>query len=94
MTVKEWKTWPATRVGTEKVFIPSTFTDALNCPEAMKWEIAINDKYQSLMKKNTRSVVPCPSGKAPIKSHWIFDIKPAADGPSRNKTRFVAKGFS
>lgn len=94
--VKEWRALPAkSRSYADGVYIPSSYHDAINCPDADKWKVAIAEEYESLIKNGTWSTVPCPKGRKAIRSRWTFDIKPGMNGGrQRYKARFVAKGFS
>lgn len=92
--VREWKAC-TTQPDSEESYVPKSYTDAINCPDAKKWKIAMQEEYQALMQNETWSIVPCPPQREPIKSRWVFYIKPAMNGePPRYKARFVAKGFS
>ena len=51
---------------------PSTAKKALLDP---KWHQAMQDKYATLMKNNTWTLVPLPEGRNPIGCKWVFQIK-------------------
>lgn len=92
--LREWKAWSAQFDGVEP-YEPSSYSEAISCPEADKWKSAIQEEYQSLIENGTWSITPCPPGREPIKSRWVFKIKPTVNGElPRYKARFVAKGFS
>ncbi|EFX69199.1 hypothetical protein DAPPUDRAFT_258972 [Daphnia pulex] len=61
---------------------PTSYKDAINCSNAEKWILAIKDEYDSLMENKTWSIMTCPKGRQPIKSRWVFDIKPAVQAPT------------
>lgn len=64
-------------------------------PDAHLWKLAIQDEYESLIKNRTWSISDLPKGRTPIKSRWVFKIKPGVNGSTpRYKARLVAKGFS
>jgi hypothetical protein len=94
--ILEWRAWSAySQLDGERPYIPYSYKDAINCPDAEKWILAIIDEYDSLMENKTWSIMTCPKGRHPVKFRWVFDIKPAVQGqPPRYKVRFVAKGFS
>ena len=70
---------------------PLTFHVASRFPH---WVEAIDSKYNSLLKKNTWSLVPLPSGKNVVHCKWVYKIKRSSDGSiARYKARLVAKGF-
>ncbi len=98
---KEWPHdwWVATKevdcttiVFSEK---PQTMEEALNGEDAKKWEIAVQEEYDSLVLNNTWSLVPLPKGRKPISCKWVFKIKHGVDGEVQcYKARFVARGFT
>jgi hypothetical protein len=45
---------------------PYQYDDAINCPEADKWRVALNIEYESLTTNETWSLTPCPPGRKPI----------------------------
>ncbi len=45
---------------------PQTVEEALNGEDAKKWEIALQEEYESLLVNNTWSLVPLPKGRKPI----------------------------
>ncbi len=74
---------------------PQTVEEALNGEDAKKWEIAMQEEYDSLVVNNTWSLVPLPKGRKPISSKWVFKIKHGVDGEvERYKVRLVARSFS
>jgi hypothetical protein len=74
---------------------PQTVEEALNGEDAKKWEIAMQEEYDSLLVNNTWSLVPLPKGRKPISCKWVFKIKHGVDGEvERYKARLVARGFT
>ncbi len=72
-----------------------TLHDALSSSEGELWKAAVEDEIKSLQKNGTWELVPLPPGRTPIKSKWIFEIKPGYDGiTERYKARLVALGCS
>jgi hypothetical protein len=59
---------------------PYQYDDAINCPEAVKWRVALNIEYESLTKNETWSLTPCPPGRKPIGSRYTFTIKLTFNG--------------
>ncbi len=59
---------------------PQTVEEALNGEDAKKWEIAMQEEYDSLVVNNTWSLVPLPKGRKPISCKWVFKIKHGVDG--------------
>jgi hypothetical protein len=74
---------------------PQTVEDALKGKDGKKWEIAMQEKYDSLLVNNSWSLVPLPKGRKPISCKWVFKIKHGVDGEvERYKARLVARGFT
>jgi hypothetical protein len=73
---------------------PRTYRQAIKHPEAEKWRQAMNDEYDSLVKRKVWTLVELPSGSKAIKSRWVFKVKLDNENkPDRYKARIVAKGF-
>lgn len=72
-----------------------TLSAALSSPQGPLWKTAVEDELNSLHKNGTWELVPLPPGRTPIKSKWIFELKPGYDGVAdRYKARLVALGCS
>jgi hypothetical protein len=55
----------------------------------------MQEEYDSLLLKNTWSLVPLPKGRNPIFCKWIFKIKHGVDGETeRYKAKLMARGFT
>ncbi len=68
--------------------------EVLKGENAKKWEIAMQEKYDSLVVNNTWTFVPLPNGRKPIFCKWVFKIKHAIHGEvERYKAKLVARGF-
>jgi hypothetical protein len=52
-----------------------TVEKVLKSEDAKKWEIAMQEKYDSFVINNIWSLVPLPKGKKPICCKWVFKIK-------------------
>ena len=74
---------------------PLTLCDAMKCGDAMKWEIAMQEEYKSLMDNATWELTPLPPNRSAIGCKWVFRTKRDAMGHIvRYKARLVAKGYS
>jgi hypothetical protein len=98
---KEWPRdwWVATKEVEQATMAfleePQTVEEALNGKDAKKWEIAMQEEYDSLLVNNTWSLVPLPKGRKPISCKWVFKIKHGVHGEvERYKARLVARGFT
>jgi hypothetical protein len=98
---KEWPRdwWVATKEveRTTIAFLeePQTVEEALNGEDAKKWEMAMQEEYDSLVVNNTWSLVPLPKGRKPISCKWVFKIKHGVHGEVEcYKAKLVARGFT
>lgn len=74
---------------------PSSYQEAISCPEAKLWIQAIQEEYESLIRNNTWTICQLPSGRKAIEGKWILKHKPGFKTTApRYKARFVIKGFS
>ncbi len=72
-----------------------TVKEALNGEDAKKWEMAMQEEYDSLVVNNTWSLVPLPKGRKPISCKWVFKIKHGVDGEVEcYKARLVERSFT
>lgn len=72
-----------------------SLNDALSSQEGEKWKTAIEDELKSFKDNGTWELVSLPPERIPIKSKWIFELKPGYDGVAeRYKARLVALGCS
>jgi len=74
---------------------PQTMEEALNGEDAKKWEMAMQEEYDSLVINNTWSLVPLPKGRKPISCKQVFKMKHGVNGEvERYKARLVARGVT
>jgi hypothetical protein len=74
---------------------PQTMEEALNGEDAKKWEMAMQEEYDSLVINNTWSLVPLPKGRKPISCKRVFKMKHGVNGEvERYKARLVARGVT
>ncbi|PKA64489.1 Retrovirus-related Pol polyprotein from transposon TNT 1-94 [Apostasia shenzhenica] len=53
--------------------------------DSIKWESAMQDEFDSLMKNRTWELSPLPNGKKALQNKWIYKIKEEVDGNKRKK---------
>lgn len=77
---------------------PKTYKEALTCSNKEKWEIAMKEEVNAILKNETWTLVDSsdlPEGKKPIGCKWVYKIKRNVGGEAvRFKARLVAQGFS
>ena len=72
-----------------------TIREAMQNEDAVKWEKAMQEEYESLIANDTWDLTPIPKGRNPIGCKWVFRAKRDAFGDVvRYKARLVAKGFA
>jgi len=72
---------------------PRTYKEAMLSPQKKKWEAAIMDEYNSIIRNETFSPAQAQFGNKPIGSRWVFKTKRNPDGSTRYKARLVIKGY-
>lgn len=74
---------------------PTSFSNAIEAPDAKDWKKAIAAELSALKKNNTWEIVPKSRDMKEITAKWIFKIKYDATGNiERYKARLVARGFT
>lgn len=74
---------------------PKTFKQAMNGPDAAKWDAAAKKELKALHDMSTWDLVPLPLGREVVGCKWVWKVKTNADGSvERYKARLVAQGFS
>ncbi|SGZ30015.1 BQ5605_C052g12592 [Microbotryum silenes-dioicae] len=76
-------------------FTSTTYEEAISCPDAKFWIIAIREELGALKTHNVFEVCFLPDGVIALGSRWVFTIKLDAAGRIiRFKARLVAQGFA
>ena len=73
---------------------PETYSQAIESTENEEWKDAIKEELRSMDKNEVYELVDLPPNRKAIKSKWVFKKKTEADGSTKFKARFVAKGYS
>jgi hypothetical protein len=85
---------PSFAVITELPKVPTTYDEALRSPQAVQWQVAMDEEMASVYSNNTWTEQDLPPGKTAIPLRWVYDIKTNANGNiARYKARTVAKGY-
>ena len=73
---------------------PHTRRQALQRPDAARWQIAMQDEYDSLIKNETWTIVDRPATQHVLSTRWVLRRKLGADGQIlKYKARHVVRGF-
>ena len=74
---------------------PTTYKEAITCPEKEKWIAAMDKELKSLQDTGTYKIVKLPPGQKTVGTKWVYKIKYTAAGEvERYKARLVVKGFT
>ena len=74
---------------------PANYKEAMNSPNASKWQESMNEEFETLNKYQTWYLVDRPSGINIVGSRWTYRVKRDNLGLiNRYKARLVAQGFS
>lgn len=74
---------------------PDTYQQAIQCPQASKWEQAMEEELSALHENETWTLCPRPPNRNIIGTRWIYKVKRNSDGSvDRFKARLVARGFT
>ena len=73
--------------------IPECYKQALESPEASKWQEAMEVEMRALTDNNTFELVSRPKDRQIVGAKWVYTIKTNQDGEETYKARFVAKGY-
>ena len=71
---------------------PTSYQEAMEGPERVNWQKAIDEQLSSLKRNSTWSLMKLPPGRRAIASKWVFKKKVNHDGTIRYKARLVIKG--
>jgi hypothetical protein len=72
---------------------PLTYEESLQDGNSSKWELAMKDEMDSLLKNKTWELTTLPEGKKALQNKWVYRVKTEHDGSKRFKARLVVKGF-
>ncbi|CAI5464448.1 unnamed protein product [Closterium sp. Yama58-4] len=76
------------------IFVPSTFQEAITCPDADKWIAAIFQECEAFIRNDSFVDVPLPPDANLVEGKWIFRVKQLPGEDPVYKARYVAKGFT
>lgn len=76
-------------------FEPSTYKQAISCPDKDKWLHAMQEEISSIEENKTWSLTNLPKDRRAIGCRWVFKLKLNELGEiERYKARLVAQGFT
>jgi hypothetical protein len=70
-----------------------TYEEAMLSSHKKKWEAAIMDKYNSIIRNETVSPAQAQFGNMPIGSKWVFKTKRNPNGSTRYNARLVINRY-
>ena len=74
---------------------PKTYQEAMNRPDANKWQDAMKVEMKTLVSLDTYELTCLPQERTSIGSKWVFKLKRDTNGNiTKYKARLVAQGFS
>lgn len=75
---------------------PTSYKEAMKNKDIDKWEMAMKEELDSLLKNNTWELVNKPQGQRILGCKWIYKLKKdtTAENKVKFKARLVAKGYS
>ncbi|CAI5536903.1 unnamed protein product [Closterium sp. Naga37s-1] len=79
---------------TPTIFTPSTFQEAITCPDADKWIAAIFLECGEFIRNDSFVDVPLPAGANLVDGKWVFRVKQLQGEEPVYKARYCAKGFT
>jgi ATP-binding cassette subfamily B (MDR/TAP) protein 1 len=73
---------------------PQTYEESLQDGNSSKWELAMKDAMDSLLKNKTWELTTLPEGKKALQNKWVYRVKTEHDGSKRFKARLIVKRIS
>ena len=73
---------------------PQNYSQAINCENVKDWCDAMNSEIESLKQNKVFEITRLPPGKSLIGGKWVYTTKVDAEGNSKCKARYVAKGYA
>ena len=78
-----------------KVEEPTSFQEAVDCPNHKEWMNSMKDEIDSMTTKKVWELVDLPPKRKFIGNEWVFKIKSQANGSiDKSKAHLVAKSFT
>ena len=74
--------------------VPSCYKDAINCSDAQKWKVAMDEELECLKTNDTFTLKNLPVNKKAVGGRWVYAVKGDPSGNEIHKARYVAKGYS
>lgn len=75
-------------------FEPRSYQEAINGPDADKWEATIREEINAHDKNKTWFKSDIPKDREPISCRWVFKVKHVPGEEDRLKAKLVARGFT
>ena len=75
-------------------FVPSSYKQAISCPDRKKWQAAMDSEMDSISAAGTWVLCKKLPERKAVSCKWVFSIKTTQSGEKRYKARLVARGFT
>ncbi|CAI7873959.1 unnamed protein product [Closterium sp. NIES-53] len=73
----------------------TTYAEAMACPDALLWLVAIIKELEAFIANSSFVDVPCPPASTNVvKGKWVFRVKQLPGEPPVYKACYCAKGFT
>ena len=73
---------------------PTTYKQALNSPEAIKWQEGMQIEVSELLKQNTWEITRAPKDREALGGRWVYRLKKDnKNNILKYKARWVVQGF-
>ncbi|CAI7894839.1 unnamed protein product [Closterium sp. NIES-53] len=77
------------------IFIPTTYAEAMACPNSPLWLAAIIKELEAFIANSSFVDLPRPPASTNVvKGKWVFRVKQLPGEPPVYKARYCAKGFT
>ncbi|CAI7801322.1 unnamed protein product [Closterium sp. NIES-53] len=79
---------------TPTIFTPSTFQEAITCPDVDKWIAEIFQECEAFIRNDSFVDVPLPADANLVEGKWVFRVKQLPGEEPVYKARYCAKSFT
>ncbi|KAI3641654.1 hypothetical protein MIR68_000314 [Amoeboaphelidium protococcarum] len=81
-------------VSSQEVFTPHSYKQAINCPDASKWQVSMEKEMNGHVQNETWTLVKKEKGMQILSVKWVYRVKYNEDNSvAEFKSRLVVRGF-